>query len=270
MCLRRRAAGNCATGAGESVLDRTRRGLRLLARAPRARPAEDRTGKWAPAPETMLGDRAADDALRRSFRGPRRTRPKRPSGLDPHSIIGPNRRRPEDPQSLTASCRTCRSPAGQDLVSKASGSTAFRPTSSPLARGEPHLPEHPAVPEFVTAMENLLVGMHLHLRSHWWGALINSPHTRRKRGERRPTIEALSNSCASSGPEGPRGEPFSHHGDLAYGEQQRLEKWDGALATRRNCCLLDEPTARDESPRRKPSRDDGIHPGGPGMPSTSP
>src|SRR5271169_7181888 len=31
----------------------------------------------------------------------------------------------------------------------------------------------------VTAMENLLVGMHLHLRSHWWGALINSPGTRR-------------------------------------------------------------------------------------------
>src|SRR5271156_4556838 len=30
----------------------------------------------------------------------------------------------------------------------------------------------------ITAMENLLVGMHLHLRSHWWGALINSPHTR--------------------------------------------------------------------------------------------
>src|ERR1700721_771278 len=32
---------------------------------------------------------------------------------------------------------------------------------------------------FNCIMENLLVGMHLHLRSHWWGALINSPHTRR-------------------------------------------------------------------------------------------
>ena len=35
----------------------------------------------------------------------------------------------------------------------------------------------------VTAMENLLVGMHLHLRSHWWGALINSPDTRRSEKE---------------------------------------------------------------------------------------
>ena len=33
----------------------------------------------------------------------------------------------------------------------------------------------------VTAMENLLVGMHLHLRSHWWGALINSPAYAAKR-----------------------------------------------------------------------------------------
>src|SRR6202051_5309436 len=41
----------------------------------------------------------------------------------------------------------------------------------------------------VTAMENLLVGMHLHLRSHWWGALINSPGTRRS--EREAHDEAL-------------------------------------------------------------------------------
>src|SRR5260370_10680129 len=32
----------------------------------------------------------------------------------------------------------------------------------------------------ITTMENLLVGMHLHLHSHWWGALLNSPHTRRE------------------------------------------------------------------------------------------
>src|SRR5579871_2680784 len=41
----------------------------------------------------------------------------------------------------------------------------------------------------ITALENLLVGMHLHLRSHWWGALLNSPHTRRD--ERRAHEEAL-------------------------------------------------------------------------------
>src|SRR5277367_7092812 len=30
----------------------------------------------------------------------------------------------------------------------------------------------------ITALENLLVGMHLHLKSHWWGAILNNRHTR--------------------------------------------------------------------------------------------
>jgi branched-chain amino acid transport system ATP-binding protein len=31
----------------------------------------------------------------------------------------------------------------------------------------------------ITALENLLVGMHLHLRSTWWGAILHTPHTLR-------------------------------------------------------------------------------------------
>ena len=31
----------------------------------------------------------------------------------------------------------------------------------------------------ITALENLLVGMHLHLRSTWWGAVLRTPHTMR-------------------------------------------------------------------------------------------
>ena len=30
----------------------------------------------------------------------------------------------------------------------------------------------------ISAIENLLVGMHLHLHSHWWGAVFNTRHTR--------------------------------------------------------------------------------------------
>src|SRR5260370_2945113 len=68
----------------------------------------------------------------------------------------------------------------------------------------------------ISAMENLLVGMHLHLRSHWWGALVNSPHTRRD--EQLANAEALKRL------------PFfwlrgRGHGlarNLAYGEQRRL------------------------------------------------
>src|SRR5271157_3818958 len=31
----------------------------------------------------------------------------------------------------------------------------------------------------ITALENLLVGMHLHLRSHWWETVLSSPRARR-------------------------------------------------------------------------------------------
>src|SRR5271166_3985997 len=88
----------------------------------------------------------------------------------------------------------------------------------------------------VTAMENLLVGMHLHLRSHWWGALINSPHTRRS--ERQAHDEALKilRFVGLSG----RGDVIARN--LAYGEQRRLEM-GRALATRPRLLLLDEPTA---------------------------
>jgi branched-chain amino acid transport system ATP-binding protein len=88
----------------------------------------------------------------------------------------------------------------------------------------------------VTAMENLLVGMHLHLRSHWWGALLNSPHTRRS--ERQAHDEALK-LLRFVGLRG-RGDVIARN--LAYGEQRRLEM-GRALATRPKLLLLDEPTA---------------------------
>src|SRR5260370_3071843 len=44
----------------------------------------------------------------------------------------------------------------------------------------------------ITTMENLLVGMHLHLHSHWWAPPLNSPHTRPD--EPTPHGEALNTS----------------------------------------------------------------------------
>ncbi len=41
----------------------------------------------------------------------------------------------------------------------------------------------------ISALENLLVGMHLHLRSTWWGAILHSPAT--MRDEREAHEEAL-------------------------------------------------------------------------------
>jgi branched-chain amino acid transport system ATP-binding protein len=88
----------------------------------------------------------------------------------------------------------------------------------------------------ITAMENLMVGMHLHLRSRWWGALLNSPHTRRD--EQRAHEEALK-LLHFVGLRG-RGDVIARN--LAYGEQRRLEI-GRALATRPKLLMLDEPTA---------------------------
>ena len=88
----------------------------------------------------------------------------------------------------------------------------------------------------ITALENLLVGMHLHLRSHWWGALFNTPHTRRD--EQRAHDEAVK-LLYFVGLRG-RGDVLARN--LAYGEQRRLEI-GRALATRPKLLMLDEPTA---------------------------
>jgi branched-chain amino acid transport system ATP-binding protein len=88
----------------------------------------------------------------------------------------------------------------------------------------------------ITAIENLLVGMHLHLKSHWWGALFNSGHT--KRDEARAHEDALK-LLQFIGLRG-RGDVLARN--LAYGEQRRLEI-GRALATQPKLLMLDEPTA---------------------------
>ena len=88
----------------------------------------------------------------------------------------------------------------------------------------------------ITAIENLLVGMHLHLHAPWWGAIFNTAGTRAE--EKRAHEEALRllNFVGLRG----RGDMLARN--LAYGEQRRLEI-GRALATRPSLLLLDEPTA---------------------------
>jgi branched-chain amino acid transport system ATP-binding protein len=88
----------------------------------------------------------------------------------------------------------------------------------------------------ITALENLLVGMHLHLRSTWWGAIFHTPHT--MRDEKLAHEEAL-RLLQFVGLRG-RGDVLARN--LAYGEQRRLEI-GRALAARPKLLLLDEPTA---------------------------
>ena len=88
----------------------------------------------------------------------------------------------------------------------------------------------------ITAIENLLVGMHLHLRSTWWGAVLGTPHTR---ADEKAAHEEAGRLLQFVGLRG-RGDMLARN--LAYGEQRRLEI-GRALATKPRLLLLDEPTA---------------------------
>src|SRR5277367_6402732 len=88
----------------------------------------------------------------------------------------------------------------------------------------------------ITAMENLLVGMHLHLRSTWLGAILHTPSTMRDEREAHEEALRLLQFVGLRG----RGDILARN--LAYGEQRRLEI-GRALATRPTLLMLDEPTA---------------------------
>lgn len=88
----------------------------------------------------------------------------------------------------------------------------------------------------ITAIENLLVGMHLRVNSHWWGAVLDTPHTRREEARAHAEALKLLRFVGLAG----RGDLLARN--LAYGEQRRLEI-GRALATEPKLLLLDEPTA---------------------------
>jgi len=88
----------------------------------------------------------------------------------------------------------------------------------------------------ISAIENLLVGMHLHLRSSWWGAVLNTPATRADEAQAHAEAMRLLGFVGLRG----RGDTLARN--LPYGQQRRLEI-GRALATRPKLLLLDEPTA---------------------------
>ena len=88
----------------------------------------------------------------------------------------------------------------------------------------------------LTAVENILVGMHMHLKSTWWGAILNSRHTREDEARAHDEAFKLLDFIGLKG----RGDMLARN--LAYGEQRRLEI-GRALATRPKLLMLDEPMA---------------------------
>jgi branched-chain amino acid transport system ATP-binding protein len=88
----------------------------------------------------------------------------------------------------------------------------------------------------MTALENVLVGMHSRLRGGILGSIVRTPRIRREERAARETALELLRYC------GLRNKDDEIARSLSYGDQRRLEV-ARALATQPKLLLLDEPTA---------------------------
>jgi branched-chain amino acid transport system ATP-binding protein len=88
----------------------------------------------------------------------------------------------------------------------------------------------------MSALDNVRIGLNIHLKSHWWDSVLRTPSMLRE--EQDAIVEAM--SLLKLVDLEARSETWARN--LPYGDQRRLEI-ARALATRPKLLLLDEPTA---------------------------
>jgi branched-chain amino acid transport system ATP-binding protein len=88
----------------------------------------------------------------------------------------------------------------------------------------------------MSTLDNVRVGLHVHMKSHWWDSVLRTPGMR---AEEQASIDRGMELLELVGLEN-RAEVWARN--LPYGDQRRLEI-ARALATNPQLLLLDEPTA---------------------------